>query len=65
MSGDRFSLYVDGVPMVVCPSTLAEAAESARCGAKGRPGAKYEVKSGGVVVARYVMRGGKLDWWVR
>lgn len=65
MNGDRISLYVDGVPMVACPSTLAEAAESARSGARARPGAKYEIKSGGVVVARYIMRGGKLDRWVR
>lgn len=64
MSG--FTLYVGGVPMVSCPSTLAEAAESARSGAKARPGVRYEVKDGGVVVARYLARGDQLvERWVR
>jgi hypothetical protein len=62
----RFSLYVDGVPMAVCPSTLAEAAESARSGARGRPGIEYEVEnSDGVVVARYLVRDGQMERWVR
>jgi hypothetical protein len=62
----RFALYVDGVPMVSCPSTLAEAAESARTGARGRPGVPYEVENqDGEVVARYEMRDGKMERWVR
>lgn len=65
MTGDRLTLLVDGVPMVVCPSTLAEAAESARSGAKARPGVKYEIKSGGTVVAHYVVRRGRMEAWVR
>lgn len=61
----NFALYADGMPLVPCPTTLAEAAESARSGARSRPGVKYEVRRGDVVLARYVLRGGKLDRWVR
>lgn len=62
----RFSLYVDGVPMAVCPSTLAEAAESARSGASARPGVEYEVENAeGHVVARYLVRDGQMERWVR
>lgn len=62
----KFALYVDGVPMAVCPSTLAEAAESARSGATARPGVTYEIEnSDGEVVASYVVRDGKLERWVR
>lgn len=62
----RFSLYVDGLQMLVCPSTLAEAAEQARSGARARPGVQYEVENAdGHVVARYLVRDGQMERWVR